>query len=326
MKKILILAAILFFGAEIFASSFTFQEESYSGKVSYNSEAKPGEAIFARLSFKFSRNAKRKSQGEIKGIFQLYSDGKKIESANFYSVSQKKKSQNSAELLSGIPLSSWLESEKNYALKIIVFVNGEDGKEMSLPFEMKKASFVQETIDLDERNTGIKQNMSGERLKQIEKLNALLGTVNQDSVYSLKPFSKPVESERMTAHFGDRRTYRYVNGKTETSLHYGDDYGVPEGTEVRACQEGKVVMAEFRISTGWSVVIEHLPGLYSLYYHLKALEVNEGDIVKNGEKIGLSGSTGLATGPHLHWEVRLNMCAVKPDFFRTDYTFEGLEN
>ena len=95
---------------------------------------------------------------------------------------------------------------------------------------------------------------------------------------------------------------------------------------MRSAQEGKVVLAEFRISTGWSVVIEHLPGLYSLYYHLSSLNVKEGDRVKSGEKIGLSGSTGLATGPHLHWEVRLNAGAVKPDFFRKNYTFEGSEN
>lgn len=79
-------------------------------------------------------------------------------------------------------------------------------------------------------------------------------------------------------------------------------------------------MAENRISTGWSVVIEHLPGLYSLYYHMSSLNVKENDYVKAGEKIGLSGSTGLATGPHLHWEVRLNMAAVKPEFFMQDFT------
>lgn len=75
--------------------------------------------------------------------------------------------------------------------------------------------------------------------------------------------------------------------------------------------------------TGWSVVIEHLPGLYSLYYHLKSLNVKENDYVKAGEKIGLSGSTGLATGPHLHWEVRLNMAALKPEFFMQDFTLSG---
>ncbi|MEE0353111.1 MAG: M23 family metallopeptidase, partial [Treponema sp.] len=76
-------------------------------------------------------------------------------------------------------------------------------------------------------------------------------------------------------------------------------------------------------TTGWSVVIEHLPGLYSLYYHMSQLKVKEGDIVKPGQVIGFSGSTGLATGPHLHWEMRLNMEAVNPDFFTGDFAFSG---
>ena len=81
-------------------------------------------------------------------------------------------------------------------------------------------------------------------------------------------------------------------------------------------------MAETRITTGWSTVIEHLPGLYSLYYHQSKVNVKVGDIVKKGDLIGYSGATGLATGPHLHWEMRLNMEAVSPDFFLGDFTFE----
>jgi murein DD-endopeptidase MepM/ murein hydrolase activator NlpD len=72
-----------------------------------------------------------------------------------------------------------------------------------------------------------------------------------------------------------------------------------------------------RIVTGNSVVIEHLPGVYSLYYHLDKIEVKEGDIVEAGTLLGLSGATGLATGPHLHWEVRVNGENTDPDVFTT---------
>ena len=81
-------------------------------------------------------------------------------------------------------------------------------------------------------------------------------------------------------------------------------------------------MAEDRISTGWSVCIEHLPGLYSIFYHMSELKGEKGQTVNTGDLIGLSGATGLATGPHLHWEVRLNWEAVSPDFFTTDFAFE----
>ena len=121
-----------------------------------------------------------------------------------------------------------------------------------------------------------------------------------------------------TSFFGDRRVYAYTGGGSSTSLHYGIDYGIPTGSEVTACGQGRVVMAENRISTGWSIVIEHLPGVYSLYYHMDSLTVEKGDMVKQGTLIGYSGATGLATGPHLHWEVRVNGNAVNPDFFVSD--------
>ena len=80
-------------------------------------------------------------------------------------------------------------------------------------------------------------------------------------------------------------------------------------------------MAENRITTGWSVCIEHLPGLYSLYYHMNKLDVTEGQIVQKGERLGESGCTGLATGPHIHWEVRLNAEAINPEYF----TINGMQ-
>jgi len=90
---------------------------------------------------------------------------------------------------------------------------------------------------------------------------------------------------------------------------------VPTGTEVFACAPGRVVLARPRIVTGNSVVIEHLPGVYSLYYHLYTIEIREGARVKTGTLLGLSGATGLATGPHLHWEIRVSGENTDPDAF-----------
>jgi murein DD-endopeptidase MepM/ murein hydrolase activator NlpD len=99
------------------------------------------------------------------------------------------------------------------------------------------------------------------------------------------------------------------------SIHAGIDYGVPKGTVVTSCGPGKVVLARSRIVTGNSIVIEHLPGVYSLYYHLDKIEVAEGAIVATGTPLGLSGATGLATGPHLHWEIRVAGENSDPDAF-----------
>jgi murein DD-endopeptidase MepM/ murein hydrolase activator NlpD len=76
-----------------------------------------------------------------------------------------------------------------------------------------------------------------------------------------------------------------------------------------------VVLSRFRIATGNSVIVEHMPGVYSLYYHMDRLSVNEGILVREGTLLGLSGSTGLATGPHLHWEIRVAGENCDPDAF-----------
>jgi murein DD-endopeptidase MepM/ murein hydrolase activator NlpD len=93
------------------------------------------------------------------------------------------------------------------------------------------------------------------------------------------------------------------------------DIGVPTGTEVHASAAGKVALARYRIVTGNTVVLEHLPGVFSLYYHMDSIAVSEGSVVQAGGVLGESGSTGLATGPHLHWEIRVSTENTDPDFF-----------
>ncbi len=99
----------------------------------------------------------------------------------------------------------------------------------------------------------------------------------------------------------------------ELSIHEGIDLAEPIDTPVPACGRGRVVFASSRMLTGNTLVIEHLPGLFSIYYHLSALMAAEGDLVEKGQIIGKVGMTGFATGPHLHWEVRSMGCAVDPD-------------
>lgn len=326
MKKIficfsglLMLIAVNIYAAEI----VTFHEQSFSGSIIYNDKAFPGDAVFAKLSIKIARSSVKKNTPDTAAVMQLFKGEKKIDSTRFFFTNPKNRKAANFDMAAGIPLSTWYSDSDDYSLKVTISAIGMPDKELILPFVILKKEFSSERIPLDSKNTGIKKNMSAERLSQIEKLNTILETVMPQDVYALKPFTFPVASKRITSGFGDRRVFEYTDKKTSTSLHYGIDYGVPTGTLVQSCAEGKVVMAENRISTGWSVVIEHLPGLYSLYYHLDSLYVKEGQYVKQGEKLGLSGATGLATGPHLHWEVRLNMGAVNPEFFTKDFAFQS---
>ena len=218
-------------------------------------------------------------------------------------------------LFGAIPLSTWLEKGEFTLIYTYKDTSGTLYEE-NYPIIVNSKDFLNEDIPLNATNTAIRTDTSEKKVAQIDRLNEVLFKVNEDANYYDGCFIQPVDSQRRTSFFGDRRTYVYNTGTRSVSEHYGIDFGVPTGTPVKACGSGKVVLAENRISTGWSIVIEHLPGLYSLYYHMDSLGVEEGDTVKQGDIIGKSGATGLATGPHLHWEIRLKGSAVNPDYFK----------
>lgn len=322
--KFLSIALFMLISYSAFADTATakHQEEDCNIYVIYNDTIVPGEALFVRMTIQVPKSHKKNKNLDTTATLHLYQKQKVIQHAAFYATGKSKKA-NSKEYLCGIPLSTWL-TDNEYSLKVSFSINEGEKKEFTLPVKFKMYEYNKETIHLDEKNTSTITDNSPERAAQIKKLNAILYSVNSENVFSLKPMSKPNPSTRITSYFGDRRIYAYSNGKSSTSEHYGNDYGVPTGSEVRACADGKVVLSEWRNTTGYTVVIEHLPGLYSLYYHNSELKVKEGDTVKAGDLVAKSGATGLATGPHIHWEMRLNAAAVRPDFFLQNFTFEGI--
>jgi murein DD-endopeptidase MepM/ murein hydrolase activator NlpD len=143
-----------------------------------------------------------------------------------------------------------------------------------------------------------------EKTRQAEQLWAILARTGTD-IYTFGEFIMPVKSTVQTSRFGSRRVYRYPDGRTSTSIHAGVDWRAPTGTSISACAPGKVILARMRIVTGNTVVIEHMPGVYSLYYHMDKIDVAEGDMVQTGTRLGDVGATGFATGAHLHWELRV---------------------
>jgi len=188
------------------------------------------------------------------------------------------------------------------------------GASASLSVEAR--AFPVETIPLDEANTAIKTVPNKRKDEEARRLVAQLAKVDDSAVFALgTTFLFPVEGGFQSAGFGDKRRYIYPKGGSEASVHAGLDWAVVKGTAVRACERGKVVLVADREATGNTIVLEHLPGLYSLYFHLSSAEVAEGRIVERGERIALSGSTGMSTGPHLHWELRARGDAVDPQFW-----------
>lgn len=120
-------------------------------------------------------------------------------------------------------------------------------------------------------------------------------------------FIVPVEG-KVAGTFGLKRL---MNGQSRNQ-HSGEDISAPEGTPVVASNGGMVLLVGDFFFNGRSVIIDHGLGLFSMYFHLQEATVKEGETVARGERIGSVGQTGRATGPHLHWGVRLNGARVNP--------------
>ncbi|MCF8001869.1 MAG: M23 family metallopeptidase [Halanaerobiales bacterium] len=101
-------------------------------------------------------------------------------------------------------------------------------------------------------------------------------------------------------------------GKRWGRIHEGVDYAVNTGTSIRAAGAGRVVYSGWSNGYGYTVIIEHRKGLRTLYAHNSKLLVHSGEWVERNEIISKSGNTGNSTGPHLHFEVRINSRAVNP--------------
>lgn len=111
-------------------------------------------------------------------------------------------------------------------------------------------------------------------------------------------WTTPVASANVTTQ------YHASGASWSSGYHTGSDFQAASGTSVRAIGPGTVVSAGWSGAYGNEVVIQHSDGMYSQYAHLSSLGVSAGQTVTGGQQIGLSGSTGNSTGPHLHFEVR----------------------
>lgn len=144
---------------------------------------------------------------------------------------------------------------------------------------------------------------------QMTVLEALL--VEGSAQRKFLPTLPPVENVSFTSNFG----YRIDPFTGHQSFHEGVDFAVEAGTPINAAASGKVINAETHPAYGKTIDIDHGNGLVTRYAHASELLVSEGELVVRGQRIARVGSTGRSTGPHLHFEVRLNSAPQNPARF-----------
>lgn len=128
------------------------------------------------------------------------------------------------------------------------------------------------------------------------------------------PLGAPVEKMRVTSNYGVRNDP--FDGKPK--MHKGIDFAGKIGTELYSIAPGRVVSAGERVGYGKTVEVDHGLGFSTLYAHLSHINVTRGDWVRPGTVVGLGGSSGRSTGPHLHYEIRYNGAPFNPSTFVKD--------
>lgn len=156
---------------------------------------------------------------------------------------------------------------------------------------------AQPAISRDVRNDVVTK-MTDPKQTQVIVLNDESAANSMDAI----DLQLPVEG-RISSNFGTRRGHRH---------HKGVDIAAPRGTPIKASAEGEVVFAGWSRGYGKTVLIKHQDGLYTRYAHADKILVSHGDSVQSGQRIATVGSTGRATGPHLHFEVLKGNQRVNP--------------
>jgi len=173
---------------------------------------------------------------------------------------------------------------------------------------VKEGDYGVERITLPEG----KVTLSEADLERVRSEGAVLEKVMSRSVpkplWGEGGFSMPAEG-RITGEFGEGRV---LNGKPR-SPHGGVDIGAGPGEPVRAAAPARVAFTGDYFFYGNFVVLDHGLGVFSLYSHLSEITVTEGEFIEGGEVVGRVGSTGRATGPHLHFAVRVGSARVSPE-------------
>jgi len=170
---------------------------------------------------------------------------------------------------------------------------------MKEKYPVQHLTLPKDKVDLDE------ESLLRVKAEQ-EQVKAALAEVSPERYWG-EGFVEPVHGT-VSGAFG---RVRVINGQARNP-HNGEDIAAPLGADVLAMNDGVARLTVDHFFSGKGVFVDHGLGLYSMYFHLSDITVQDGERVKRGQVIGKVGASGRATGPHLHWGVRLNGARVNP--------------
>jgi murein DD-endopeptidase MepM/ murein hydrolase activator NlpD len=203
--------------------------------------------------------------------------------------------------LVGIPLDSSAGIQE-------IEVNSTNGREV-IQFEVAPKHYRTQRLRIKDKNKVEPDEDSSERIVQEMALQKSLASRFTGQVSTID-FIRPIAG-RDSGRFGLRRI---LNGQ-QRQPHSGMDIAAPNGKPVKVVAPGKVIYTGNLFFSGNVVYVDHGGGLISMYAHLSQINVKAGELLNQGDYLGLVGSTGRATGPHLHWSVYLNGTAINPALF-----------
>jgi murein DD-endopeptidase MepM/ murein hydrolase activator NlpD len=214
----------------------------------------------------------------------------------------------------------------------VVFASNGAGNEVTGPLvfqfpKKEQPKYTAHNLQLDDHFiqkvvNELDPNGSGDPLARFVKINTEMRRANNKVLSDLRlktadkflwsqPFARQSHSQA-EASFADVRSYMYKGNKIDQQVHLGYDLAVTQHVGVEASNDGRIVYAAPLGIYGNCVVVDHGYGLQTIYGHMSQINVHEGDVVKRGQIMGLSGQTGMAGGDHIHFAMQLDGVQIDP--------------
>jgi hypothetical protein len=194
-----------------------------------------------------------------------------------------------------------------HAWQLAILEPGREPRRLSGTLTVARRDFAVQKLTLPGNMVDLDPETERRAVSEGDRLRTLYRTITPERLWRGR-WTRPVAGQEPGTGFGSRRV---INGQPRAP-HTGIDFAAPKGTPVVAVNSGRVALMGDYFFPGRFVALDHGLGLYTLYFHLDTVSVTDGERVERGQTIGTVGSTGRATGPHLHFGAQAGPARVDP--------------